>query len=130
MVGLVACRGRALLPVLERAIAGTFQLEAAKRAQAVLRGDNSPTRIALPDGQTLSPREVEILRLVAAGHSNPEIAEVLVISVNTVKTHVRNLLAKLGVSSCAAAATRAAQIGLGDPRHASTGNWLRQQRAD
>jgi non-specific serine/threonine protein kinase len=51
----------------------------------------------------LTRREMEVLRLVAAGHSNREIADALFISIPTVKRHISNLLAKLGVTSRAAA---------------------------
>jgi ATP/maltotriose-dependent transcriptional regulator MalT len=51
----------------------------------------------------LSPRELEVLRLVAAGKSNREIAATLVISEHTVARHVQNIYAKLGLSSRAAA---------------------------
>jgi DNA-binding NarL/FixJ family response regulator len=51
----------------------------------------------------LTPRELEVLRLVAAGRSNRRIAEVLVISEHTVARHVQNIFAKLGVSSRTAA---------------------------
>ena len=49
---------------------------------------------ALPDG--LTPREVEVLRLIARGRSNQEIATELVISINTVTNHVKNILGKTG----------------------------------
>jgi DNA-binding NarL/FixJ family response regulator len=52
---------------------------------------------------------VEVLRLVAAGRSNHEIASVLVISERTVARHVQNIFAKLGVSSRAAASVFAAE---------------------
>jgi ATP/maltotriose-dependent transcriptional regulator MalT len=54
-------------------------------------------------GQGLSPRELEVLRLVAAGKSNREIAAALVISEHTVARHVQNIFAKLRVSSRTAA---------------------------
>lgn len=47
----------------------------------------------------LSPQEQRVLRLLLAGYSNPEIAETLVVSVNTVKTQVRSIYRKLGVKS-------------------------------
>jgi DNA-binding NarL/FixJ family response regulator len=54
------------------------------------------------DGHGLTVREVEVLRLVASGKSNQEVASVLVISERTVARHVQNIFAKLGVSSCTA----------------------------
>jgi ATP/maltotriose-dependent transcriptional regulator MalT len=47
--------------------------------------------------EALSERELEILRLIAPGHTNKEIADTLVIAVSTVKSHVNNIFGKLGV---------------------------------
>jgi DNA-binding CsgD family transcriptional regulator len=55
----------------------------------------------------LSPREVEVLRLVAHGRSNPQIANELVISLNTVQRHVSNILAKTGLDNRTQAASYA-----------------------
>jgi ATP/maltotriose-dependent transcriptional regulator MalT len=61
------------------------------------------------DGHGLTGREVEVLRLVAAGKSNRQIAATLVISDRTVARHVQNVFSKLGVSSRAAASVFAAE---------------------
>ncbi|HEY6168348.1 MAG TPA: LuxR C-terminal-related transcriptional regulator, partial [Verrucomicrobiae bacterium] len=60
----------------------------------------------------LSERELEVLRLVARGLSNKEIATELVIAENTVKNHVKVILAKLAVQDRTQAATTAIQRGL------------------
>ncbi|MFE4105917.1 response regulator [Almyronema epifaneia] len=60
----------------------------------------------------LTERELEILDLIVAGHSNAEIAEKLYVTVGTVKTHVRNILNKLCVSDRTQAAVRALRSGL------------------
>lgn len=62
--------------------------------------------------EPLSEQEQRVLRLLAAGLSNPEIAGELVISINTVKTHVKNIYAKLGVSSRKEARQAANQLNL------------------
>ena len=64
---------------------------------------------APPDRGDLSPREVEVLRLVAAGRDNPDIARELVISQSTVKRHVEAILGKLGVDNRVQAAVAAVQ---------------------
>jgi DNA-binding CsgD family transcriptional regulator len=63
-----------------------------------------------PDG--LSAREVEVLRLIAAGKTNKEIADTLFISLNTVLRHVTHIFAKTGCANRAEAATFAARHGL------------------
>ncbi|MEA2472233.1 MAG: hypothetical protein QOE06_148 [Thermoleophilaceae bacterium] len=60
----------------------------------------------------LTNREVEILRLAAAGNTGPAIAELLVVSPSTVKSHFENIYAKLEVSDRAAAVAKALRIGL------------------
>ncbi len=62
-----------------------------------------PTFIPANPGTTLTPRETEILQLIAEGMSDPRIAETLFISVRTVQNHVAHILAKLGVRSRGAA---------------------------
>jgi len=62
--------------------------------------------------QTLTSREHEVLQLLAAGRSNPEIADALFISRRTVTTHVTNLFAKLGVGNRVEAVTAAQRQGL------------------
>ncbi|MFH9227455.1 response regulator [Streptomyces lydicus] len=66
-----------------------------------------------PDG--LTAREVEVLRLVAEGQSNPEIARTLHVSTATVKTHINNLFAKAGLRDRAQAIRYAYRHGLAQP---------------
>ena len=63
----------------------------------------------------LTPREVEVLRLLAQGLTNREIAARLIVSVGTVKVHVERILAKLGVSDRTQAAVRAVTLGRASP---------------
>jgi DNA-binding NarL/FixJ family response regulator len=68
---------------------------------------------SLPNGLTL--RELEVLKLVALGKTNQEIAEGLFISKATAKVHVRRVIAKLGVSDRTQAVVRALALGLAPP---------------
>jgi len=63
-------------------------------------------------GPSLTERETDVLRLIVSGNSNKEIAGALFISEATVKTHVNNLLGKLGVTDRTQAATTALQRGI------------------
>ncbi len=62
--------------------------------------------------EPLTEREIDVLKLIAEGMSNPEIAEILVLSVGTVKTHVKHIYAKLNVDDRVKAASMARGLGL------------------
>jgi DNA-binding NarL/FixJ family response regulator len=91
---------------IKAAAAGQVHLtpKAAARLVREVRAPESP--------QQLTEREVDVLRLIAGGKANKEIAQALTIGEQTVKTHVSNILMKLGVQSRTQAALYAAQIGL------------------
>ena len=80
-------------------------------ARRLLRQISKPPEPG-PDTASLTGREIEVLRLVAQGHSNREISRRLVISESTVRTHVSNILAKLNVGSRTQAAVYALRQGL------------------
>ncbi|MGK2939604.1 MAG: LuxR C-terminal-related transcriptional regulator [Solirubrobacteraceae bacterium] len=83
---------------------------AAARADRIIAGLGRRTVAEQRAGMTV--REVEVLRLVAEGRSNREVAAELVVSEHTVHRHMANIYARLGVSSRAAAVARAAERGL------------------
>lgn len=64
--------------------------------------------------EPLSPRELEVLRLIAAGATNAQIAQRLVIAVGTVKNHAKNIYSKLNVGSRTQAISRSRDLGLID----------------
>jgi two-component system, NarL family, response regulator YdfI len=65
-----------------------------------------------PSDQILTPREIEVLRMIAEGLGNKEIASKLIISDHTVKFHISSIFAKLGCSNRAAAVTLGIRQGL------------------
>jgi DNA-binding NarL/FixJ family response regulator len=62
--------------------------------------------------ESLTPREVEVLRLLSQGQTNPQIARKLLVSRGTVKIHVQHIISKLGVSDRTQAAVRAIEAGI------------------
>ncbi len=88
----------------------------ARRVLAQFRDAPSPAPAAQPalrnDGPALSPREQEVLELIARGFSYAEIARLKAVSVHTVQTHVKNLYKKLAVRSRGEAVFEATQLGL------------------
>jgi len=66
-------------------------------------------------GVSLSKRELEVIRLIAEGFTNPQISEKLFVSPHTVTTHRRNILQKLGVNNTASVVLYAVQAGLVSP---------------
>jgi len=108
-------RGRAEREVAE----GTEALRRLGAARAAAQGDALAAGLASlapaapPASEApLTRRQIEILRLVAQGASNAEIARRLALSEHTVKRHVANLLTRLGLKTRAAAAVQASKLGL------------------
>jgi DNA-binding CsgD family transcriptional regulator len=106
LIRAVETRGNLTLPALQRLIAALGRQLHVRAA--------SPKVDGAPFG--LTDREVEVLKLVAAGRTNAEIATSLFISVKTASVHVSNILRKMKVGNRAAAAARAHQHHLADPR--------------
>ena len=96
----------ALCRAIKAAAAGQVQLtpQAAARLMQVVSSPESP--------EALTERETEVLRLMAQGQANKEIARSLNISEKTVKVHVSNILSKLGVQSRTQATLYAIRVGL------------------
>ncbi|WP_435592575.1 LuxR C-terminal-related transcriptional regulator [Nocardia sp. bgisy118] len=92
-----------LLSAVRSAAAGESVLSPAVASKLMTRVRRADT--------TLSPREIEVLRLVADGRSNREIAKELFLSETTVKSHLVHIYAKLGVRSRTSAVARAREQG-------------------
>jgi LuxR family maltose regulon positive regulatory protein len=104
--------GPAIVELLPRVrhLAPGFVSEVLRAASARDAGRPLPQAQGLVE--PLSEREMEVLRLIAAGRSNPEIAELLYLSLNTVKWHAKNLYGKLQVGSRVEAVARAQELDL------------------
>lgn len=100
-----------IVDTIRRVLAGESVLEAGTVMDLLRRmsmGERSEQRQPVQ----LTPREQDILRLIAMGRSNREIADTLTLMISTVKTQVEHLIAKLGVSDRTQAAVRAIELGL------------------
>jgi DNA-binding NarL/FixJ family response regulator len=113
-----AARTRELIGLACRALgdreAAAMELDGARKTFEKLGA--APIRATPPAAGGLSAREIEVVRLVAAGKSNRAIAGELFISEKTVARHVSNIFTKLGVSTRAAATAYAYEHGLQDGR--------------
>ena len=89
--------------------------EAAARLMREVRGPERP--------EELTERETEVLRLVARGHANKQIASSLFVSEKTVKAHVSSILLKLGVQSRTQAALHAVRTGLVNTEELGEESW-------
>jgi DNA-binding NarL/FixJ family response regulator len=102
-----------LVDAVRRAAAGGVVLDPAVTPAVVAAAAGD--RRAVPPPVHLTPRELEVLRLLARGRSNAEMAEELVVELATVKTHVARILTKLGARDRAQAAIAAYELGLVRP---------------
>ncbi|HEX9064929.1 MAG TPA: LuxR C-terminal-related transcriptional regulator [Streptosporangiaceae bacterium] len=110
-VRVFADEGRAMTSLLRASGKQGPGRDYVRRLQAASRGTgDSPARTALID--PLSERELDVLRLLASDLDGPAIARQLMVSVNTMRTHTKNIYAKLAVTSRRAAVRRAAELGL------------------
>lgn len=99
-----AARGESFL---QPSVARKVVVEFARLAEVSL-----PTPLADSPVETLSERELQVLRLLAVGSSNKEIASALHLAEGTVKNHITNILGKLGVRDRTQAALQAKALGL------------------
>jgi DNA-binding NarL/FixJ family response regulator len=99
-----------LLNAVQRLLRGESVVNPELALRALRAAGQTARDIQSPD--PLTPRELEVLRLLSAGHTNPQIARQLFMAVGTVKVHVEHILGKLGAAGRTDAAVRAASLGL------------------
>jgi DNA-binding NarL/FixJ family response regulator len=107
-----------LLDAITTVAAGEALLSPAVTRRLIAAFARQPSAAPRPSGDALAPlteRELDVLRQVAAGKSNPEVAEALSVSVATVKTHMSRLLDKLGCRDRAQLVVVAYETGVAVP---------------
>lgn len=106
--------GKPMARLLYKAVQKRVSTQYAGRLLAIMAFDGTTSRMNLTPTivEPLSGREIEILKLVAAGFSNQEIAQNLMVSLNTVKAHNRNIFAKLGAKNRTEAVARGRELGI------------------
>lgn len=114
--GIVLQEGHSIVPLLELALTHGIEREMVWSLLSTFKQSMVTQRMPIPgSNESLTPREVEVLQLIVAGSSNKEIAEQLVVSIWTVKSHMSKILRKLNVSTRTQAAARARELGLHPP---------------
>jgi LuxR family maltose regulon positive regulatory protein len=107
-LGSLTIEGSTIVPLLQLAVEQDIQARFASQLLDLLGVDKTPEPVYVSQtGQTLTRREVEVLRLINAGATNKDIVNELVISMSTAKAHVSHILQKLDVSNRTQAAARA-----------------------
>ena len=96
------------LATYARTLLYAFAHQHSQQSASLPSSSSAPTPFLEP----LSAQERRVLRLLAAGRSNPEIAQELIVSINTVKTQVQSIYRKLNVNNRRAAVTLAKTLGL------------------
>lgn len=113
MPGQPLVSGPKIIPLLELAVREKVYAEVAQVSLRAFDSGGRPQPMSIPGGrESLTSREVEVLRLLAAGASNQDIAERLVITTRTAKAHVSHILQKMQVSSRTEAIARAHEFSL------------------
>ena len=103
------------IAAVRKALIGELPLNQEVAVRLLMRlMEQAPKEEALPE--SLSLREIDVLRLMARGQTNQQIAKNLFVSTSTIKKHVHSIISKLGVSDRTQAALRAVELGVLDER--------------
>ena len=117
---------RQITNAVRRALEGATPLDQGLATGLLLRlisGARKGSTSRGPSSVALTQREVEVLRLIAQGRTNRQIARSLFVSVSTTKKHVQRIFSKLEVSDRTQAAVKASVLGLLDDAEAKSGKW-------